>query len=148
VGDKKYSKYVTPVPFERPPHEGYTWEGIHAHKGELGAPLTLAFHYITDTFEEGPQHHHDVHQIMVFVGSDLEKLDDFDAEIEIGLGDECEIQTITSPSIVSIPPGLTHCPLRFKRLGSPVLFFEILLQGAYERVKEGEKTFEVYTKRI
>jgi hypothetical protein len=150
MAENKYGKHVLPAPITRIPHEGYNWEGIYAHKGELGgAGCTLAFQYITVPFEEGPPHKHNAHQLLCFVGSNLEKMSEFDAEIEIALGDELEIQTITSPSIVSIPPGLTHCPLRFKRLTKPVLFIEIVLEGAYQRVlKPGEEQFEAYTKLL
>jgi hypothetical protein len=147
--EKKYGKYVTPAPIMKIPYVGYTWEGIYGHQGEMKADCTLALFYITETFEEGPPHKHDAHQVMCFVGADLKKMSDFDADIEIALGDELEIQKITSPSVVSIPPGLTHCPLRFTRIGKPVLFIEIVLQNAYQRVKEsGEKSFEVYTNLI
>ncbi len=129
----KYAKYVLPAPIRNLAIPGYRWDSVYGHQRETGADCTLCFHYITDTFEEGPPHKHDAHQIMCFVGSDLKNIRDFDAEIEIALGDEGEIQTITKPSIVSIPPGLMHCPLRFKRLGKPVVFIEIVLARSYQR---------------
>jgi hypothetical protein len=153
--EKKYAKYVLPLPI-RDPNErpggaiGYTWEGIYAHKDQLGgAGCTVVFYYITETFEEGPPHKHDAHQLLMFCGGDPKNIRDFDAEIEIALGDEQEIQTITSPSVVSMPPGLMHCPLRFKRLTKPVLFFEILLSKEYQRVSEaGTPTAAMYLKKI
>ena len=85
----------------------------------------------------------------MFCGGDPKNIKDFDAEIEIALGDELEIQTITSPSVVSIPPGLTHCPLRVKRLTKPILFFEIVLEKEYQRdSEEGKPTEAVYLKKI
>jgi hypothetical protein len=130
---KRYADCVKPAPIKELSIAGYNWPSVYGHKGEIGANCTLCFHYITEPFEEGPPHKHDAHQIMCFVGSDLKDIRKFDAEIEIALGDEGEIQTITTPSIVSIPPGMMHCPLRFKRLGQPVLFIEIVLEGAYQR---------------
>ena len=130
---KKYAKYVMPAPIKELGIAGYNWPSVYGHKGEIGANCTLCFHYITEPFEEGPPHKHAAHQIMCFVGSDLKDIRKFDAEIEIALGDEGEVQTITSPSVVSIPPGRMHCPLRFKRLGQPVLFIEIVLEGSYQR---------------
>jgi hypothetical protein len=136
MAEKKYGKHISPAPISVVPHEGYTWNSLYAHKGEFNADCTLAFHYITETFEEGPPHKHNAHQIMCFVGSDLKDIRDFDAEIELELGEEHEIQTITSPSIVSIPPGLMHCPLRFKRLGKPVIFIEVVFERSYQRVTD------------
>jgi hypothetical protein len=134
---KKYAKYVMPAPIRELGIAGYNWPSVYGHTGEIGANCTLCFHYITEPFEEGPPHKHDAHQIMCFVGSDLKDIRKFDAEIEIALGDEGEFQTITTPSVVSIPPGMMHCPLRFKRLGKPVLFIEIVLAGAYQRFTAG-----------
>ena len=148
MAEKKYAKYVSPAPISQIPHDGYNFEGIYAHQEGLGgANCTLAFQYITVPFEEGPPHKHNGHQLLVFVGSNLEKMSDFDADVEIALGDELEIQNISSSSVVSIPPGLTHCPLRFTRIGKPVLFIEIVLEGSYKRVLEpGEEEFESYTR--
>ena len=155
MAEKKYAKYVLPLPTRNPNDKpggavGYTWEGIYAHKDQLGgAPCTFVFYYITETFEEGPPHRHNAHQLLIFAGGDPKNIRDFDAEIEIGLGDEQEIQTITSPAVVSIPPGLMHCPLRIKRLTKPILFFEMVLEKDYQRVSEGGKpTTEVYVKKI
>jgi hypothetical protein len=155
MAEKKYAKHVLPLPTRKPGERKggpgpYDHEGIYAHKDHLGgAGCTLVFYYIDKPFEEGPPHRHDSHQLMLFCGSDPKNISDFDAEIEIGLGDEGEIQTITKPSVVSIPPGLTHCPLRFKRLTKPVLFFEIVLANQYQRVTtEGEKTADVYVKLL
>lgn len=144
----KYGKYVVPAPIMIIPHDGYPWNMVYAHKGETQAPATLAFAYITEPFEEGPPHKHDAHQIMCFVGSNLKDISEFDATVEIALGDELEIQTITSPSIVSIPPMMMHCPLRFTRIGKPLLFIEIVLQNAYGRVVDPSQKIDVYTKLL
>jgi len=152
MAEKKYSKHIKPAPISKIPLEGYTWDSVYAHKGEFDADCTLAFHYITETFEEGPPHKHNAHQIMCFVGSDLRNIRDFDAEIELELGEEHEINTITSPSIVSIPPGLMHCPLRFKRLGKPVIFIEVVFERSYQRViesvEEGVEFTKSYVKKV
>jgi hypothetical protein len=144
MAENKYGKHVMPAPISKVPLEGYAWESLYAHKGELDADCTLAFHYITETFEEGPPHKHNAQQVMAFLGSNLENIRDFDAEIELALGDELEIQTITEPSVVSIPPGLLHCPLRFKRLGKPVIFLEIAFERSYQRVIDSVGEEEEY----
>jgi hypothetical protein len=132
VTGKKYAKCVMPTPIKHLGIAGHNWNSVYGHKGEIGANCT----YITELFEEGPPHKHDAHQIMCFVGSNLEDISEFDAEIEMALGDEGEIQTITAPSVVSIPPGMMHCPLRFNRLGQPVLFIEIVPESSYQRYTE------------
>ena len=82
----------------------------------------------------------------------MKNIRDFDAEIEIVLGEEMEVQTITSTSVVTIPAGLLHCPLRFKRLGKPVIFLEIAFEHSYQRVidsvLEGTEFESSYSKQI
>jgi hypothetical protein len=151
--EKKYAKYVSPAPILMVPHEGYTWESIYAHKGQLQSNVSVAFHYIDTKFEEGPPHKHESDQLMFFFGSNLEKISDFDAEVTLALGEEHEIQTITKPSVITIPAGLLHCPLRFERLTKPVLFLEIMLQRSYDRVLSPEQKKKLgfessYTKLI
>jgi hypothetical protein len=74
------------------------------------------------------------------VGTNPKNISEFDAEIEIGLGEEGEMYTVTTPSAVSIPPGLVHGPLTFKRVGQPVFFLETthIPQGEYAMSPEGQ----------
>ena len=68
---------------------------------------------------------------MCFFGSNPLDLYDFDAEIEFYLGGEKQI--INVPSIVTVPAGLIHCPLIFKRIGKPVMWVEVMLTSHYDR---------------
>ncbi len=94
---------------------------MYGHQKETGADCTLRFHYITDTFEEGPQHKHDAHQIMCFIGSDPKNINDFDADIEIALGEEGEVHTFTKSTAVFVPRALLHGPFVFKKITTPVI---------------------------
>lgn len=133
MGDNKYAKYVLPAPIMQVPLPGYTQPSIYVHEGELPADVTFGFHYIKEPYSEGKPHTHPGHEFLFFVGGDPEDINSFDAEIQIALGDEGEVQTITAPSVVSIPPGLVHSPLTFKRLDKPVFFIEVSLmaEGKY-----------------
>jgi hypothetical protein len=68
---------------------------------------------------------------MNFFGADQENIRDFDAEIWFYLGGERQV--ITTPATISIPAGLPHCPLIFKRVGKPLAWVEIMLTDGYER---------------
>ena len=146
MSEKKYSKHILPAPIMRVPPEdgansdGYKYLSVFAHKGELNANHTLGFHYMTETYEDVYPHTHEGSEILCFVGGNPENINDFDAEIEIVLGVEGEIYTITSPSVVSIPRGLVHGPLRFKRVTKPVFFIEVTLvpEGNYDITPEGQ----------
>jgi hypothetical protein len=124
MSESKYSKHVFPAPIMMVPPEdganvdGYRYLFIFAHKGELRANHTLGFHCMTEPCEDVNPHTHQGSEILCFVGGAPPNINDFDAEIEIAPGPEGEMHTITSPSVVSIPGGLVHGPLRFKRLAS------------------------------
>lgn len=137
--EKKYAKYVLPAPIMRVQHEGknapgYNFLSVYAHKGELDSDHSLGFHYITKPYSEVFPHTHEGQEILCFVGGDPENINDFDAEIELLLGEEGESHVITSPAVFSLPAGLIHGPLTFKRVTKPVFFLEVTLasKGKYE----------------
>ena len=143
MADKKYAKYVLPAPIMRVQHEGqnapgYNFASVYAHNGELDSDHTLGFHYITAPYSEVYPHTHEGHEILCFVGGNPENINEFDAEIELLLGEEGESHVITSPSVFSLPPGLVHGPLNFLRVDKPVFFLEVTLipKGKYEIIPE------------
>jgi hypothetical protein len=81
-------------------------------------------------------HSHDFDEILGFYSCDPAHELDFNAEIELSLGREGEKQVITSPTVVCIPKGLVHCPLNFKTVGKPVLFYRIYMSPEYVRKPE------------
>ena len=58
----------------------------------------------------------------------------FDAEIELSLGEEQEKQIITSPTAAYIQAGLHHCPVNFAKVNKPVLFVDVAIIGKYSRI--------------
>ncbi len=76
-------------------------------------------------------HSHDFDKFLVFLGTNPADAEDFDAEIELTLGEEGETYTINTAAVVVIPKGLVHCPLNFKRIGKPILFTNIYLAPEY-----------------
>ena len=54
---------------------------------------------------------------------DYEHMNDLFVEIEIRLGEEQEMDAITSPASVDIPTELVHCPLIIKRVDKHWFFF-------------------------
>ncbi len=82
-------------------------------------------------------HHHDVDEYLFFLGAQLPDFTaNFDAEIEIFLGNEYEKHVITKPTVLFIPRGMEHNPLNIKRLGKPMLFSALLcapyFNGVYQ----------------
>jgi hypothetical protein len=144
---RKYAKYLLPAPIMMMRSEingkttpGYNFKSLWAHKGELNADFTLSLNYMNEPYKEVYPHTHEGHEILCFVGGNPQNFEDFDAEIELAFGEEEEVYTITSPTVVSIPAGLVHGPLAIKRAGKPVLFIEVthVPQGKYKLSTEGE----------
>ncbi|MBR6951077.1 MAG: hypothetical protein IKH56_05030 [Oscillospiraceae bacterium] len=93
---------------------------------------------IKEDVMEVPHMHHAVDEYLVFTGADLEHFfESFDAEIEVWLGDDprrMEKVTITEPTIIRVPPNLWHCPINFKRIGKPVCFIPLYLDGNWSKI--------------
>ena len=108
------------------------FRGIQVDQKTMGTDCQLLYSIVTEAHvnEETP-HIHDFPIILSFIGSNPKDIYDFDAEIEFYLGGEKQV--ITKTSVVSVPPGMAHCPLIFKRIGKPVVFLEIHLTDEYKR---------------
>jgi hypothetical protein len=156
MASKKYGKYFLPAPIMKVLHDGkekpgYNFPSVYAHKGEINADFSFAFHYMNEPYKEVYPHTHPGHEMLCFVGSNPKDINDFDAEIELCMGEECEKYIITSPTVVSLPPGVIHGPLTFKKVGKPVFFMEVttLPKGKYIKTPEGtyEKKKAAATKK-
>jgi len=133
MAESKYAKYILKEP-KGELHDGSIFEGFLASPEKLGLDCQILFSAITEASLEGDEpepHVHDFPHVMCFFGSNPFDQYDFDAEIEFYM--DGEKQVITSPSIVTVPAGLTHCPLIFKRIGKPVMWVEIMLTSHYDR---------------
>lgn len=128
----KYGQYVINGPFKTIAH--YTGPSLLSHEGELDADVCIGYHCLADTrYKAEHPHSHDFHELLCFIGGDPTNIQDFDAEIELSIGEEQEKHLITSTTVVSIPPGLVHCPLIVKRVGSPVVFLEVSLVRKWDK---------------
>ena len=134
MAESKYSKYFTQdivrdgeiapflprVKFNSKKNFGY---------GDFG----LRFSTVTEPFEipEGP-HAHDFEQYLCFVGTGI-NVREFGAEVELFLGEENERHLITETTVVHIPAGMVHCPLRFIKVDKPITFINAVLIGRYSQ---------------
>jgi len=78
------------------------------------------------------EHTHDFDEFIGFVGTrgalDARSLG---GEIEVWLGGEKYM--ITKSCLIYVPKGVKHCPIRFTRIDTPVLFFTGALETSYSR---------------
>lgn len=113
-------------------------------------PVEQTLMCITEPLEMKAQlHAHDYDQLLYFIGSNPRNLYDFDAEIEITLGEEKEKQVITTSSIVYIPKGMLHCPINFKLVNKPIIFMHLSFSPIYSRstgeTESHPRSYEIYS---
>ncbi|MFC1839416.1 hypothetical protein ACFL1N_07545 [Thermodesulfobacteriota bacterium] len=133
MAESEYSKYILKTP-KGELHTGDVFEGFLASPDKLGVDCQILYSVITEADLEGDEiepHVHDFSHVMCFFGSNPFDKYDFDAEIEFYM--EGEKQIIDTPAMVTVPAGITHCPLIFKRIGKPVTWVEVMLTSHYGR---------------
>jgi len=89
--------------------------------------ITEPFVMVKDTMA------HEFDQLLCFIGGDPMNIREFKAEVELTLGEEREIYKINSTSIVYIPAGMMHCPLNFKKIEKPIIYWDIYLAPTYKK---------------
>lgn len=89
------------------------------------------------TMEEG--HVHNFPEVIGFIGSDENNPGELDGRMEMHIGDE--VHDVTKSSLIYLPPGLHHCPLTFREVNKPTMFFTLAPVSHYGR-KSDEMTKE------
>ena len=93
-----------------------------------GADFSLGWSYLTEPFlMVAESHTHDFDQMLFLLGGNPASVGEFDAEIEMSLGDPLEKHLIDYTSCIYIPAGLLHCPLNVKTVNKPIMFIDITL---------------------
>lgn len=78
------------------------------------------------------EHSHGFDEAIGFIGSKGANAPrDLGGEMEVWLGGEKYL--ITKSCLIFVPKGLKHCPIRFNRIDSPILFFTFGLATSYSR---------------
>lgn len=123
VRDGEIAPFLPRVKFNSQKNFGY---------GNFGLRLS----YVTEPFEipEEP-HAHDFEQYLCFIGTG-NNYREFDAEVELFLGEERERHIITETTVVHIPKGMIHCPLRFTKVYKPITFINAVLTDRYAQKAE------------
>jgi hypothetical protein len=79
-----------------------------------------------------PVHYHDHDEILGFVGSNMDDLNDLGAEIDLVIGDVKT--TITKTCFIHVPAGVKHGGLCFRKIDRPVFQIAMLRQDIFESV--------------
>lgn len=84
------------------------------------------------------EHSHDFDEVIGFIGSTGQKEPhDLGGEMEVWLGGEKHL--IHNSCLIWVPKGLKHCPIRFNRIDSPILFFTVGNIGKYSSIKSKQQ---------
>ena len=108
------------------------------------ATMHCGFQVITNpvTLLKDP-HYHTFNEHMVFLGSGFpDVFKSFDAEIHFYMGKTLETMekiVITEPTIIKIPKGYWHGPLKVVRAGKPMFFQAVLFNGEADYIKRIEE---------
>jgi hypothetical protein len=112
--------------------EGIGLATVPEHLIPAGAHLSLALSAVRKPYMfHDVTHKHRFWEFFIFLGSNPMDMKEFDAEVEFTFGPEREKHVISSPTIVTIPPGVYHCPLNYKRVGKPIYCVEAFLTPTY-----------------
>ena len=153
MAETKYGKYILnnavvhPVPKTRSHTPSVSsredlWPGI------TGLSCNFALNSVTEPYLlPDPPHKHEFDEYLFFAGGNPLNMEEFDAEIDIALGEEWEVHTITAPAVIFIPAGLQHCPVNVKRVGKPFLFGHIMLAGKYSNDSRNSELFDYADKK-
>jgi hypothetical protein len=129
MAESKYGKYIVRGTNERVPSDkpGVRTRTLETEDWVIDEPH-LSWKYVSQPakiIEEPLSHDYD--EFFVFTGADPTEPDEFEAEVEISMGEEGEISTINTPSIICLPKGMVHGPVNFTRVDKPVIFCNICL---------------------
>jgi len=139
MAEKKYAKHLTKNPFWQAPSGANLVSTRHMEKF-FGGAFSIDCAFITKpVLMITKPHKHDFDQYIMFFSANQDDVNDFDARIEMTLGDEREKQIITTPTIVYVPAGMAHGPLNFAKINKPVLFVDVGSSNKYYRVWEAEE---------
>ena len=96
------------------------------------------------------EHLHDFDEFIGFIGTKGQQDPrDLGGEMEVWLGGEKYL--ITKSCLIYVPKGLKHCPIRFNRIDTPILFFSGGMATKYSRTptqftdeKSAERNYAKY----
>ena len=102
-----------------------------------GATYHVGFQtFVGDNVMEVPHFHHAAEEYLTFLGANLPDIFDFDADIEVMIGedpDNMETIHITKPTILRIPANMWHCPIKFN-IRRPIIFQAAYLDGTWAKI--------------
>ncbi|MEM2522305.1 MAG: hypothetical protein QXW82_04020, partial [Candidatus Bathyarchaeia archaeon] len=155
---KKYARFVKPMPVKMGPEglypdmriwmESKDFEGLNAHfsYGFLRKAGTVCHPIKSD---EVLVHPYD--ELLVFAGIDTSDITKMHGEVSIEIGENPEEYVFNEPTVVVIPKGTPHGPIRVNSLDQPIMHYLVGLGPEYKAMsipKKAKSTEKKYAHLI
>lgn len=124
----RHSEVTAPIPMLKSDDE-FGGMGFHMYWKCVTQPYT----------DEYKTHCHDFDQYLVFLSGDPTNMLDLGGEVELTLsedGKHFQTHVFTSYTSVYVTAGLYHCPLIFKKVTKPIIFYDYISTYNYSRKEE------------
>ena len=138
IGPKngRFAKYVKPINY-RDPGSGSIRPWARMDSAFLeGENVTIDVGTVVYGGKIGREpygaHVHDFDQVIYLLGGDCNEMGELNAEVELCLGAEQEIQQINSTTALYIPRGMAHFPLTVRKMNKRFYYMEISLTREYK----------------
>jgi hypothetical protein len=133
----KYGKYIIKEPYVKRAQ----LESVSVNSKQLMADCIMIHQvfYKPGFVVPGPGHAHDFGQVLAFLSTNPMNCREFDAEVEVCLGEEPEKHIINVPTVISIAKTLIHGPITITKINKPFIFLEIMLTSSYSRIGQPPK---------
>ena len=141
MAESKYARYMT-TDCIKPNKKGDRMMMSTRQLEQFGAGnFSMDCIYVVDPRSLNEKNHkHSFDQYLSFFAANPNDPHDFDAELEIFLGEEQERVLITQPTVLHIPAGLHHCPLNVIKINRPLLFVDVALTARYAAAETNAKS--------
>jgi hypothetical protein len=129
---RKYDKYVSHPPYTQmtmKADNSIIFNGLFVTKQQLGYDFKIGHQIVTRPFKgDNPPHTHNHQEFLAWYGTNPDDPLDFGgSEVVFYLGKELQKYVITSPTVISLPPGLVHCPMEITKIVRPIIQIEVML---------------------
>jgi hypothetical protein len=111
---------------------GWTGMSLWAHHDEYKAGISLGYHCVVTPYDVRMSHGHDFFETLAFLGGDPNNPRELGEKGVTHLGKEQEELPFDVPTIISMPPGLQHCPMLVDDIKKPVIFLEVSATKAFK----------------
>jgi hypothetical protein len=136
IRKKQYAHLVAPLRITDGPAGLYPEPRVWMFGADLAgfnAHFTYGFCKVPAVFhplEGAVVHPYD--ECLVFAGTDSSNIHYLGAEVSIELGEEWEEHIFDRPSVVVVPKGTPHGPVRVRRVDKPIVHYAFGLAGDYK----------------